>query len=73
MVIDLILINEKKEIYFICKVLLTVKFDEMLNAYEIEETSDLKCEEINNLVSPWPCMLVKFSDERTLITPKYIL
>lgn len=72
-VIELILINEKKEIYFICKILSTVKFDDMLNAYEVEETCDLKCELINNLVSPWPCMLVRFSDGRTLITPKYIL
>lgn len=72
-VIELILINEKKETYFICKILSTVKFDDMLNAYEVEETCDLKCELINNLVSPWPCMLVRFSDGRTLITPKYIL
>lgn len=72
-IIELILINEKKEVYFICKILLIVQFDEMLNAYEIEETSYFKCEVIDNLASPWPCMLVKFSDGRTLVTPKYIL
>ena len=51
--IETILLNEKSEICFVCKIFTTRCMDENLNAFVVSETSILQCYQRNDLLCPF--------------------
>ena len=69
--IEQIIKNDKDSVGFVCKVLLCYGFDYNFHAYDVFWTQKLAFVIINDLVSPFPAILVRMGNGTMFATVKH--